>query len=238
MDFFSHLLLGFVLGQALQLDGSVQIILIVSSVILDVDAISIRGWKTSFGFHRGPLHSILSAILFSLLIGMIYSFSMHLPVTVFISVVSICFAGLLIHIFLDLLTSGGIKVLWPFSSEKFTLNLAHFVDPIIFGVLLITSILIALLNYNINIIRTVAILATALLTVNFGVRCYERNAAIKTVKQLNPRARSETVALPTIRPDRWSVIAKTPFENGYRYEMYSVDSVRKNILSKTTVESP
>jgi hypothetical protein len=94
------------------------------------------------------------------------------------------------------------------------------------------------MHYNANMIRTVAILAIALLTVNFGVRCYERDAAIKTVKQLNSSASSEAMALPTIRFDRWSVVAKTPFKNGYRYEMYSVDSIRKNILSKTTVESP
>jgi inner membrane protein len=154
MDFFSHLLLGFVLGQALQLDGSVQVILIVSSVILDIDAISIRGCEASFGFHRGPLHSILSAILFSLLIGTVYIFFTRLSATIFISVVSICLGGLLIHIFLDLLTSGGIKVLWPFSTEKFTLNLTHFVDPIIFVVLLITSILIAFVNFNVNVIRS------------------------------------------------------------------------------------
>lgn len=237
MDFFSHLLLGFILGQALQLDGSAQVILIVSSVILDIDAISIRGWEASFGFHRGPLHSILSAVLFSFLIGTAYSFFTRISVTIFISVVSMCLGGLLIHIFLDLLTSGGIKVLWPFSSEKFTLNLAHFVDPIILAVLLMASILIAFMNYNINMIRTVTILAIALLTVNFGVRYYEKDAASRTVKQLDSNASSEAVALPTIRLDRWSVFAKTPFENGYRCEMYCVDSIHRKILSKKTVKN-
>jgi hypothetical protein len=44
--------------------------------------------------------------------------------------------------------------------------------------------------------------------------------------------------LPTLRPDRWWTVRKTPFENGYRYETYRIDSVHNKILGKGTVESP
>ncbi len=237
MDFFSHLLLGFVLGQVLQLDSSVQVVLIISSVILDIDAVAIRRREASFGFHRGPIHSFLSAVLFSLLIGTVYSAITRLMITIFISLASVCLLGLLIHLSLDFLTSGGVEILWPFSSGKFTLNLTHYFDPIIFGVLLIPSILIAYVSYDVNIVRLIATLSIVLLVANFGVRYFERNAAIKTVKQLDSTGISEVVALPTIRLDEWSVFAKTSSANGYRCEMYYVDSVHRRILKKKNLES-
>jgi inner membrane protein len=238
VDFFSHLLFGFILGQALQLDGNVQVILIVSSVVLDVDAISARDWEASFLSHRGPVHSILIAVLFSLLISIMSSFLLRLPLAAFIPAVSVCLGGLLIHIFFDLLTSGGIKVLWPFSNRKFSLNLTHFADPVILVVFLVASILIVFMRYSIDSVRTVTILALVLLTVDFGVRYYERDTAVEAVKQLDLGANSKVSALPTTRPDKWLVAAKTPFDDGYCYKMYHIDSVRKTILSRMTVESP
>lgn len=131
-----------------------------------------------------------------------------------------------------------MAVLWPFSSEKIAFDLTSFVDPIFLGVLLLASVLIFYVKNDIKMIQIVTIVAIVLLTVNFGVRHYERDAAIETVKGLNLDADSKVVPLPTLRPDRWWVAVKTPFENGYRYEIYSVDSIGNKILSKSTVKSP
>lgn len=238
MDPFSHGLLGFVLGQALVLDGNAQIMLILSSVVLDIDAISIPGWEASFRFHRGPLHSILGAMLASLTISAGYTVLLRFPATAFIPIVLVCLGGSFSHVFLDLLTIGNVAVLWPFSRKRVALDLTHFVDPIFLGVLLLASVLIVYVTNDVKMIYIVTIVAIALLTVNFGLRYYERDTAIETIKRLNVDTDSEVVPLPTFRPDRWWVTAKKPFENGYRYEIYGVDSSGSKILSHSTVESP
>lgn len=231
MDIFSHALLCFIFGQALQLDTNAQIVLIVSSLILDIDAISIPSRGTWFQFHRGSLHSIPAAILVSILISMGYTILLRLPATVFPAIVLICAGGLFSHILLDLLTSGSIAALWPFSTKRFTLALTHSVDPIFLGVLLLTSVLIVGVSKDVDLTRIAVIGAMVVLFAHFGIRRYERDAAIRTVRALNPGADSKVTSLPTMRPDRWRIAMKTQSENGCRCKIYSVDSIRKKILN-------
>jgi len=237
MDLFSHGLLGFVLGQALRLDPGAQIILVISSVILDIDAIRTRrsAW---FQFHRGPLHSFLGATLVSLAISTAYAVLVRLPAEGFISIVLICIGGSFSHIFLDLLTPRSMAVLWPFSNRKIAFDLTHFVDPIVLGVLLLASISIVSVKNDVQLIQIAALVTAVLLTANFGVRYYGRTSAIETVKRLNLDTNPKVAPLPTLRPDTWWVAVKTPSENGYSYEIYSVASLDKKILSKRTVKSP
>ncbi|UCE29376.1 MAG: metal-dependent hydrolase [Candidatus Bathyarchaeota archaeon] len=236
MDLFSHGLLGFVFGQALQLDTNVQIILIISSVILDIDAVHTRR-SVWLQFHRGPMHSLFSATLISLAIGTTYSFLLHFSAEVFIPIFLICLGGSFSHILLDLLTPRSLAVLWPFSNEKVVFDLTSFFDPIFLGVLLPTSIFVYMVD-DLSIIRIVMVVANVLFALNFGVRYFERDAAIETVKRLNVDADSKVVPLPTLRPDRWWVAVKTQSENRYNYEIYNVDSIGNKILSHSRVESP
>jgi len=238
MDALSHLLLGFIIGQALRLDPSLQLVLMVSSVSLDIDALSIRSPEAAFRTHRGPLHSILAAIVASLLISTGYIIFMGLPTTTFLPVITISLAGLLSHVFLDAFTTGSLIALWPFSRRNFTLNLAHFLDPTFPGALLSASLIIVYMKTNATAIQLAAGSALAFLTLSFGARYYLKSAAIRIVKVIDDGARSEVVALPTIRPDRWWTVRKTPFDSGYCYEIYRVDSVRNKVLSKDIVESP
>ena len=238
MDVFSHLLLGFILGQALGLDTNLQLILIVSSVSLDIDALPIRSREAVLRTHRGPLHSVLVALLASLAIATGYTFFMHLPATTLLSVILICLAGLLSHLLLDVSTTGGITALWPFSRKNIALNLTHFIDPTFLVTLLIAALSIIVLKTDTTAVRIVAAAAVTFLTLTSGVRYCERNAATKIIKRLGNGVATEIVSLPTLRPDRWWTIEKIHFESGHRYEIYRVDSFRKKILDKDTVESP
>jgi len=239
MDLFTHGLLGFVLTQALRLDKSVQIILIASSIIIDSDGISVvAGWEAWFQFHRGPLHSFAGAILVSIVIGIAYTVLMNLPAQSLIPITLICLGGSFSHIILDLFTPWSMAVLWPFSNEKIAFDLTHFSDPMFLGVLLSASVLIVYLKNDVKMIQIVAVMAIVLLALNLGIRFYERDVAIKTVKGFNVDVSSKVMSLPTFRPDRWWVVVKTPFENGCNYNIYSVDSIGDKILTNTTVKSP
>jgi membrane-bound metal-dependent hydrolase YbcI (DUF457 family) len=238
MDLFSHALLGFVLGQALLLDTNAQIILIISSIILDIDGISIPGWKAWPKFHHACIHSILGAILASLVISTASTVLMFLPAKSFTSIFLICLGGSFCHILLDILTTGSMAVGWPLSNKRVAFDLTRFVDPIFLAVLLVASVFIVYAKNNVRMIQTATILTIALLTLNFVVRYYERAAAIKIAKGLNVEADSKVVSLPTLRLDRWWVVMKTKLEKGDNYEIYSVDPIRNKILSHRTVKSP
>ncbi len=238
MDVFSHALLGFILGQALQLDTSVQLVLIVSSISLDIDALSIRSREAAFRSHRGPLHSILAAIAASLMIATGYTVFMRLPIHAVFTVVPICLSGLSSHLILDLFTTGSMTALWPFSRKNFALNLTHFFDPTFLGALILAALLIIYAKTDVNLIQAITAVVVAFLALNLGIRYYEKNRAANFAKGLDEGTASEVLSLPTIRPDRWWTVRKTPFENGYRYEIYRIDSTRNKILGKDSVESP
>jgi hypothetical protein len=155
-----------------------------------------------------------------------------------VSVIPVCFAGLFSHLFLDLLTTGNMTILWPFSRRNFALNLTHFVDPAFLGALLTGALLIVYKRTDVSVIQIVAVAVLAFLVLSLGARCYERNAAIRIIKGSDVGAASEIMSLPTIRPDKWWTIRKTPFESGYNYEISQVDSIRRKILNKSNVESP
>jgi membrane-bound metal-dependent hydrolase YbcI (DUF457 family) len=236
MDALSHALLGFIAGQALQLDPNLQLLLIISSVSLDIDALSLQSPEAAFRTHRGPLHSILAAIAASLLIATGYTIFMRLPVASLESVVLICLAGLLSHIFLDVFTIGTMTALWPFSRRNFALNLTHFLDPTLLAALLVAALFITYTKTDVSAVQLVTGATLAFLALNLGARYYEQKRAAKIVIRLDG-ATSETMSLPTVRPDRWWTIKKTPFESGYHYEIYRVDPFRNRILEKDTVES-
>jgi membrane-bound metal-dependent hydrolase YbcI (DUF457 family) len=238
MDALSHALLGFILGQALQLDRNLQLILIVSSISLDIDAVSIRSREAAFRSHRGPVHSILAALLASAVISLGYAIFMRLPTTALLSVTPICLTGALSHLILDLLTTGNMPALWPLSKRNLAFNLTHYIDPTILGALIVAALLTIYTRTDMSASWIVAAAAIAFLTISFGVRGYMKNMATKIVRGLGAGGASEIVSLPTLRPDRWWTVRKTPFESGCRYEIYRVDPFRNRILDKDTVESP
>ncbi len=236
MDAFSHLLLGFILSQALRLDGNLQLVLIVSSISLDIDGVSTSP-EAAFRSHRGPLHSILAALLASTIVSLGYMIFMHLQTTALL-VIPVSFAGFLSHVVLDMVTTGNMAALWPFSKRDFALNLTYYIDPTNLGALTIAALLAIYTRSDVSANRIVATATIAFLTASFGLRLYVKQAATKLIKRLDTDGASKIVALPTLRPDRWWIIRKTPFENEYSYEVYRIDPIYRRILSKDAVQSP
>jgi len=183
------------------------------------------------------VHSIVAALLASVLISAGYTILMRLQASALLSVIPVCLAGLFSHLILDLLTTGNMTVLWPFSKRNFAFNLTYFIDPTILGALLVAALFIVYTKADASTSKIVMAAAIAFMTTIFGVRWYMKNAATKVVRRLNAGVASEIVSLPTLRPDRWWTVRKTLFENGYRYETYRIDSVNNRALGKGTVDS-
>lgn len=231
LDSFSHAFIGFVVGRG-SLPKKYWTILVISCVILDVDSVSlIGGWETFLQFHRGPLHSLVGAVAVSLGMGIVYTKVKHLSQKEFVTVFLVCLGGCFGHIFLDLLTPWSIPVLWPFYNQKMVFTLTHFFDPVFFVTLLVASAVIFISHSKKA--QIVMIAALFLVSMYFGVRFYGRESALDTVE-----AASDSVVFPTFRPDRWWVITKTLYENGYVYSVYNVDAFDKEVVSTKTIETP
>lgn len=92
------------------------------AVTPDFDFLLIWTLHVSRSLHRGPTHSIFFALVVAALMLMVAGFSRG-------GAVLACGAAFLSHGVLDFLTTkrgGGVKLLWPFSDERFKLGVVGF----------------------------------------------------------------------------------------------------------------
>ena len=221
------------MGQGLHLDRKKHIFFIIASVFPDFDSISlIGGFDAWHQFHRGPVHSFPAILLASLVLTIIYHVVVHPPRRE-LSVFTLCCGGMSGHLILDLLTPWKIPFFWPFSGEKISFNLTFFFD-IVFFIVFFIAVLLMLQYRTQKKARVIMMSAILLVSINFGIRYYERNAALDTIGV----CKGEIIPMPTLRPDRWWIFVMTPSDSGYTYDIYEVDSFSRKILIKKTVESP
>ena len=220
------------MGQGLHLDRKKHIFFIIACVFPDFDSISlIGGFDAWHQFHRGPVHSFPVILLASLVLMVIYHIIVHPPRRE-LSILALFFGGMSSHLILDLLTPWKIPVLWPFSGEKISYNLTFFFD-IVFFIVFFIAVLFMLQYRTQKRARVIMISAILLVSINFGVRYYERNTALDTIGEHE----GEIIPMPTLRLDRWWIFVMTPSDSGYSYDIYEVDSFSRKILSSKTVES-
>lgn len=150
MDPVSHGLVGMVFGIAgggtLSLSDGLMTAVFVGSVIPDLDILfQLRGDYAYIKQHRGFSHSLPFAVgssgLGAFILG---TFN---PGIQFMTLFRWFLIGFLSHLFLDLLNSYGVKILWPLSPKKYTLNLLPLIDPII---VLISLIIILFYRSGVN----------------------------------------------------------------------------------------
>lgn len=82
-------------------------------------------------FHRGPTHSLLFALIASIVLGLVLkkytSFGKHSSSQ---KIYLFTFFCLFSHIILDLFTSYGMLLFWPFSYNPVSLNIISIIDPL------------------------------------------------------------------------------------------------------------
>lgn len=144
MDPFTHGLVGLVLGLMqggpLSLTNGMMTASLAGSLLPDLDIIfQLRGDYAYLKQHRGYSHSIPSALLSSGAGALILRF--FYPDQQFVLLLCALLLGFFSHLFLDLLNSYGVKILWPFSSKKYTWNLLPLIDPMIILICILSIIL-------------------------------------------------------------------------------------------------
>ena len=115
------------------------IFLVIGTIFVDIDTKKSKAGKTIFlrplqwfTRHRGIFHTILFAIFISLIIAFYHKWA-----------AIGFFAGYILHLLLDMLTKSGVRLLYPFSSQKFSSGIRSggLVEEIIFVLLLLADVI-------------------------------------------------------------------------------------------------
>ena len=145
MDFFTHLLVGIVLGRIFFKDPNKQKVMAFGSILPDLDVF--LAWVPFFipnlyiFSHRGLFHSLITLLFFFPLIVFILNkllqfnkFQMArgtLSLQITLSSYIIGIIGCYLHLFMDLLNPQGVVLFSPLSEQRFTLSTMNFIEPFV-----------------------------------------------------------------------------------------------------------
>ena len=133
MDLLTHTLSGLAVAQAgfRQRIGRIAFVAVTAGAVApDLDnATALWDQFSAIRYHRGLTHSLLGGIPLALLIAWpITRWGGHRR---YRDIAGLVYLGILVHIGLDLITPFGTKVLYPFSTARFALDLAFVIDPVL-----------------------------------------------------------------------------------------------------------
>lgn len=227
MDPLTHAVASYSLKRAVfpRAARAVTIAMLVAGTIADLDSMSARFGPSAFlTFYRTYCHSLLAALLFSLLVTLPFLLrrggpteKRPSPLPVFIAAL----AASVLHLLLDVCQSAGVELWRPFSARRFALDwVAHF-DLWILGILLAGVLLPALSRLVTEEIgakskgpkgRVGASVALAMMILYIGVRgILHRNALAalesRTYHGESPRRTAAFAESGT--PFRWRGIVET-----------------------------
>src|SRR3989304_10242379 len=147
MDPITHCLSGAILSRTgfYQRFGRLAtIILITGALIPDIDHFSLRlaGPLAYLKYHRGFTHSIMgSFVIAAVMAGIAYSIKQVREKMGYLTVFALSFLGIYTHIFLDLITSYGTQIFFPFSNKRYSLDVVFIIDFYFSAILLIPLII-------------------------------------------------------------------------------------------------
>jgi inner membrane protein len=151
MDPLTHALASYTLKRAAfpHAVRSTTIAMLLAGTIADIDVLSKFAGPSAFlTFYRTYCHSLLVALLLSLLVSLAFLLRKRGPEEKRASPFPVFLAALaaaVLHLLLDLCQSTGIELLWPLSTRRFALDWLPPLDLWISGILL-TGILLPMLS--------------------------------------------------------------------------------------------
>jgi inner membrane protein len=182
--------------------------------------------------HRGITHSFLFGFVTAIIFIYIIT---RIPVKSFISKVIkrppdvdfnvrsvfLAYFGVLVHLFLDYLTTGGIPLFYPFSLTRFTANIYYYTDAFT-TILAIAVIIIIYLRLQAKYQKIAMIIFMVVLISMGRIRAYEKMDTIKS--QTLTDGYSTITAYPTSDIFTWKVVES---DGGSEYRYYNYNNLRK-----------
>lgn len=161
--------------------------------------------------HRGITHSFIGGLALALILTLIFRlFDRSVPLVIGVLV---AYAGIVNHIFLDLITSYGTQILAPFSRQRFSVQCVFIIDPLFtvsLGLLWWLSRKYPDRRTRFAVIGLVWLVAYPL--INLGVRtAVEEHLEHRLTSRGIPFSKLE-VSTEAFSPFNWKVILETPTE--------------------------
>jgi inner membrane protein len=150
MDPLTHALASYTLKRAAfpRVPRPVTIAMLIAGTIADIDSLSRFAGPSAFLTFRGTyFHSLLAALLFSLLVTLPFFFRKPSPTgqqNPALPILAAALSASALHLLIDLCQSTGVELFWPFSTRRFALDWLPHLDLWILGILLAGILLPAL----------------------------------------------------------------------------------------------
>lgn len=182
--------------------------------------------------HRGITHSfifgLVTAIIFIYIISRpsVYGFINYvikrdIKVEFSWRSVTLAYFGVLTHLFLDYLTTGGIPLLYPFSLTRFTANLYYYTD-FITTIVALAVLIILYLRLNPKY-KKIALTAFMIMLISFGgIRAYEKMDTLQS--QTLSDGYTQITAYPTSDMFIWTVVES---DGGTKYRVFTYNNLQK-----------
>ena len=227
MDILTHMfftyLINFGIG-SLQYNEYAMVFGIILGVIPDFDVLWFPiGWKYSIARHRGVSHSILFIVITTVILAAIFA-----PI-INVNFIVLCVIGIisgLSHICMDVLTTIGIPVFWPFSKRELHLDLERAINPYFLGI----SIFFIFFLFQLRAIRfnyQIYLQLITVITITI-ILYYLGKLILKSYLQvLTSTPQFRIRALPTAGFFKWFLVGKNT-ENGIMKLKYC----RYNLLNR------
>lgn len=244
MDFFTHFIVPFAILTLLNLkDFTIKDRLSggFGGISIDFDFILVLiGFISPELFiftHRGITHSIIfglvSAIVFIYIIsrprvyGLINDLiKRDIKVEFNWKSVSLAYFGVLIHLFLDFLTTGGIPLLYPFSLVRFSANLYYYTDWVT-TMFAMAVLLILYLRLNPKY-KKIALIGFLVMLISFGgIRAYEKMDALES--QTLSEGYTSITAYPNPDMFTWTVVES---DGGSKYRFFTYNTLQRTISDR------
>lgn len=180
-------------------------------------------------YHRGLTHSFFFALIFSIVVAWILNILRYGYRCKFIlSWISLLF-GMCVHIFMDLITSYGTQIFYPFSTHRYSLDWVFIIDPL-FTIALIAFFIWAKRHAKIGILAAVFLFFYPCLC--GALRAVAEQSVERIVLQEIQDKKIQVHVIPEFgTPFFWKVIIEEP----EKYRLYRL-SIINNHLEHTNQE--
>lgn len=246
MDLFTHFLIPYIIlffaGSKNKLEGAF------GGISIDFDVLLVfAGFLFPEIFiltHRGITHSFvfgfLSVLIFLYIltrkqiqefVGKIIKRNFNLKFTW--KTVLLAYFGVIIHLFLDYLTTGGLPILYPFTMERFSAHLYYYIDGVT-TLISLTLLIILYLKINLKFKKIAMIIFVVMLISSGAIRGYEKVNAFNAFKDDLEGNFSQISTYPTSNMFVWDTIIIDPKND--RYRLYEYNGITNEKLFQGTYE--
>ncbi len=211
MDPVTHITSGVIAGNAIKSrfpHRGIIILCIISAMIPDIDNIvGLINPELYLIHHRGITHSFLGGLLSALVVSLIFRlFSQKLAL---IKTFIISYSVILVHIFLDLITSYGTQILYPFSRTRYALSCVFIIDPFFTLTLIVLLISSFIVKKRSKTIAVVAIFFMFLYpAMNLGIKIYAKKYVVDRLAVENVSHDNVRIEPELFSPGNWKVIVE------------------------------